>query len=152
MVVPGLYGFVSATKWVVDLEVTRFDRFTAYWTERGWSPTGPVKTQSRIEVLRDGTRSPRVRVRVGGTAWAQHTGVEAVEVRLDGNAWTEVELGGVPGNDTWGAVVRDARRTAGRAHARRARHDRSGYTQTAAIADVVPDGATGWHTIGCTAS
>ena len=76
MVVPGLYGFVSASKWVVDLEVTRFDRFTAYWTERGWSARGPVKTQSRIEVPRNGSEVPAGAVRVGGHAWAQHTGIE----------------------------------------------------------------------------
>ncbi|HEX4977809.1 MAG TPA: molybdopterin-dependent oxidoreductase, partial [Nocardioides sp.] len=101
MVVPGLYGFVSATKWLVDLEVTRFDRFTAYWTERGWSAQGPVKTQSRIEVPGNGDDVPAGRVRVGGHAWAQHTGVEKVEVRVDGNAWTPAELGRVPSDDTW---------------------------------------------------
>jgi DMSO/TMAO reductase YedYZ molybdopterin-dependent catalytic subunit len=152
MVVPGLYGFVSATKWVVDLEVTRFDRFTAYWTERGWSPTGPVKTQSRIEVPRNRDEVAAGRVRVGGQAWAQHTGIAAVEVRLDGNAWAGAELGGVPGNDTWVQWAATLDVPPG-AHTLAVRAtDRSGYTQTAAIADVVPDGATGWHTIGFTAS
>ncbi len=101
MVVPGLYGFVSATKWVVDLEVTRFDDFTAFWTDRGWSARGPVKTQSRVEVPRDGGDVKAGTVRVGGHAWAQHTGIDKVEFRLDGDAWREAELGRVPGNDTW---------------------------------------------------
>ncbi len=101
MVVPGLYGYVSATKWLVDLEVTRFDRFAAYWTERGWSAEGPVKTQSRIEVPRDGGDVEAGAVRIGGHAWAQHTGIATVEYRLDGGAWREAELGGVPNDDTW---------------------------------------------------
>ena len=152
MVVPGLYGFVSATKWVVDLEVTRFDRFSAYWTERGWSATGPVKTQSRIEVPGDGDDVGSGSVRVGGHAWAQHTGVAAVEVRVDGGAWQRAELGGVPGTDTWvqWAAALDV---APGDHTLAVRAtDTSGYTQTAARADVVPDGAPGWHTIEFTAT
>ena len=151
MVVPGLYGFVSATKWIVDIEVTRFDRFSAYWTERGWSATGPVKTQSRIEVPRDGADVGSGSVRAGGQAWAQYTGVEAVEVRVDGGAWQRAELGGVPGDDTWvqWAATLDV---APGDHTLAVRAtDRSGYTQTAARTDVVPDGATGWHTIEFTA-
>ena len=147
MVVPGLYGFVSATKWVVDLEVTRFDRFTAYWTERGWSARGPVKTQSRIEVPRNGSEVPAGVVRVGGHAWAQHTGIDKVEVRVDGDAWQPAELGGVPGNDTWVQWAASLDVPPG-SHTLAVRAtDRSGYTQTAARADGVPDGATGWHTI-----
>jgi len=150
LVVPGLYGFVSATKWVVDLEVTRFQDFTAYWTERGWSARGPVKTQSRIEVPRGGAEVSAGRVRVGGQAWAQHTGIEAVEVRLDGQGWQRAELGGVPGNDTWvqWAVSLDV--PAGDHTLAVRATDKSGYTQTAARADVVPDGATGWHTVDFT--
>ena len=147
MVVPGLYGFVSATKWLVDLEVTRFDRFTAYWTERGWSAQGPVKTQSRIEVPRNGDDVPAGRVRVGGHAWAQHTGVEAVEVRVDGRAWTPAELGRVPSDDTWVQWSATVDLAPGPHTLAVRATDRSGYTQTAARTDVVPDGATGWHTI-----
>ncbi|WP_240755565.1 molybdopterin-dependent oxidoreductase [Nocardioides iriomotensis] len=152
MVVPGLYGFVSATKWVVDLEVTRFDKFTAYWTERGWSAQGPVKTQSRIEVPRNRDEVASGRVRVGGQAWAQHTGIERVEVRLDGNAWAEAVLGGVPSTDTWVQWSATLDVPPGDHTLAVRATDKSGYTQTAAIADVVPDGATGWHTIGFTAS
>jgi DMSO/TMAO reductase YedYZ molybdopterin-dependent catalytic subunit len=147
MVVPGLYGYVSATKWVVDLEVTRFDRFSAYWVERGWSEKGPVKTESRIDVPRTGAHVAAGPVRIGGSAWAQHTGVERVEYRLDGQAWRRAELGRVPGNDTWvqwtGTVEvgRGEHRLAVRAT------DRSGYTQTPVRVDVVPDGATGWDDV-----
>nr|MBA2773064.1 molybdopterin-dependent oxidoreductase [Nocardioidaceae bacterium] len=72
MVVPGLYGYVSATKWVVDLEVTRFDDFSAFWTVRGWSQEGPVKTQSRIDVPRAGANLSPGRITIAGVAWAQH--------------------------------------------------------------------------------
>jgi DMSO/TMAO reductase YedYZ molybdopterin-dependent catalytic subunit len=152
MVVPGLYGFVSATKWVVDLEVTRFDKFSAYWTERGWSSHGPVKTESKIEVPGNGSEVKAGPRRVGGYAWAQHTGVKGVEVRLDGNAWVPAELGGVPGNDTWvqWAATLDVPKGEHTLAVRAT--DKSGYTQTAARADVVPDGATGWHTIDFTAT
>ncbi len=151
MVVPGLYGFVSATKWVVDLEVTRFSDFSAFWTERGWAAQGPVKTQSRIDVPAANHRAMAGAVRVGGVAWAQHTGVEKVEVRLDGDAWTPVELGRVPSDDTWVQWAGTVQVEPG-VHTLAVRAtDRSGYTQTAVRADVVPDGATGWHTIEFTA-
>ncbi len=146
-VVPGLYGYVSATKWLVDLEVTRFADITAYWTERGWSERGPVKTQSRIDVPRGGASVEAGSVRIGGVAWAQHTGIERVEYRLDGTRWTEATLGRVPNVDTWvqwsGTIeVGPGRHTLGvRAT------DRSGYTQTSVRTDVVPDGATGWHVV-----
>ncbi len=146
-VVPGLYGFVSATKWLVELEVTRFADFTAFWTTRGWSARGPVRTQSRIDVPRADTRVEAGAVRVGGVAWAQHTGVERVEVQLDGGGWQEVDLGRVPGEDTWVQWSVTVEASPG-AHALAVRAtDRTGATQTAVRRDVVPDGATGWHTI-----
>ena len=147
MIVPGLFGYVSATKWLVDLEVTRFDRFTAYWTERGWSAKGPIKTQSRVEVPQDGSSVPTGEVPVGGHAWAQHTGVEKVEFRLDGSAWQQADLGRVPGNDTWVQWAGTIDVQAGDHTLAVRATDRSGYTQTAVRADVVPDGATGWHSI-----
>jgi hypothetical protein len=151
MVVPGLYGYVSATKWVVDLEVSRFDDFEAFWTGKGWSEEGPVRTQSRIDVPRGNHRVMAGSVRVGGVAWAQHTGVEKVEVRLDGGPWTPVELGRVPSTDTWvqwsGTVEADAG-----VHTLAVRAtDESGYEQTGVQRAVAPDGATGWHTIEFTA-
>ncbi len=147
MIVPGLYGYVSATKWLVDIEVTRFDTFTAYWTERGWSAEGPVKTQSRIDVPRDGSDVSAGTRNVGGSAWAQHTGIERVEIRMDGQEWREATLGRVPGADTWVQWAAEVEVPKG-SHTLAVRAtDRSGYTQTAARTDVVPDGATGWHTV-----
>ena len=147
MVVPGLYGYVSATKWVTDLEVTRYDDFSAFWTDRGWSAKGPVKTESRIEVPRGGADVTAGSVRVGGQAWAQHTGIAKVEYRLDGDAWREAELGRVPGADTWVQWAGTVQVDPGKHTLAVRATDRGGYTQTAARADVVPNGATGWHTV-----
>jgi hypothetical protein len=131
--------------------VTRFDRFDAYWTERGWSEKGPVKTQSRIDVPRDGSDVEAGMTRVGGSAWAQHTGIERVEFQLDGGPWQQADLGGVPSVDTWvqWTGIVDAQE-GGHVLLVRAT-DKSGYTQTSARADVVPDGATGWHSVSFSA-
>jgi DMSO/TMAO reductase YedYZ molybdopterin-dependent catalytic subunit len=150
-VVPGLYGYVSATKWLVDIEVSRFEQFTAYWTARGWAAQGPVKTQSRIDVPRGGADVPAGRLRAGGSAWAQHTGVERVEYRLDGRSWVEAELGRVPNVDTWVQWRAEVDVSPGRHTLAVRATDRSGYTQTGVRTDVVPDGATGWHTVEFTA-
>lgn len=148
MVVPGLYGFVSATKWLVDLEVTTFEDFEAYWSSRGWSEKGPVLTQSRVEVPRDGSTTEGPQVRIGGTAWAQHTGIAKVEFQVDGGSWREATLGGVPDNDTWvqwSGSADDV--TAGRHSVTVRATDKSGYTQTPVRTATAPSGATGWHTV-----
>ena len=147
MIVPGLYGYVSATKWVVDLEVTTFDKFSAYWTDRGWSERGPVKTESRIEVPGQGTHVKAGSVRVAGHAWAQHTGIATVEFRVDGDPWQQADLGRVPNLDTWVQWSGTVQVGSGDHTLVVRATDRSGYTQTAARADVVPNGATGWDHI-----
>ena len=152
MVVPGLYGYVSGTKWLVDLEVTTFDSFTASWTERGWSEKGPVKTQSRIDVPRDGSHVQAGSLRVGGSAWAQHTGIAKVEFQVDGGAWQTADLGGVPDLDTWVQWTGLADVGPGQHRLVVRATDRSGYTQTSVRTDVAPDGASGWHTVGFRAS
>ena len=101
MVVPGLYGYVSATKWVVDLELTTFEAFDPYWIRRGWAEMAPIKTQSRIDTPRNGTSVPAGDVTVAGVAWAQHVGIERVEVRVDEGAWQEAELAVEDTIDTW---------------------------------------------------
>lgn len=148
MVVPGLYGFVSATKWLVDLEVTTFDKFDAYWTSRGWSEEGPVLTQSRIDVPRDGRATDGGQVRIGGSAWAQHTGIAKVEYQVDGGAWIEATLGAVPDADTWVQWSGTAESVAPGRHTVTVRAtDKSGYTQTPVRTATAPSGATGWHSI-----
>jgi DMSO/TMAO reductase YedYZ molybdopterin-dependent catalytic subunit len=147
LVVPGLYGFVSATKWVVDLELTRFDRAEAYWTKLGWSARAPIKTQSRIDVPRNGARVTAGWVTVGGVAWAQHRGIKAVEVRIDDGPWQPARLGASYSNDTWRLWTFDWKTTPGR-HIITARAvDNTGAVQTEQPAPPAPDGATGWPTI-----
>jgi len=147
MVVPGLYGYVSATKWLVDLEVTQFSKFTAYWTERGWAEKGPVKTESRIDVPRSGGQVSAGEVAVGGVAWAQHTGIAKVEFQIDGGPWQPARLGGVPDNDTWVQWAGKALVSKGSHEVRVRATDRSGYTQTGVRQGLLPNGATGWHTV-----
>lgn len=146
MVVPGLYGYVSATKWVVDLEVTRFADAEAYWTVRGWSERGPVKTQSRIEVPRHATQFAAGRVVVAGTAWAQHRGVEGVEVRVDDGPWERATLAADGGIDTWRQWTYAWDATPGD-HELQVRASDPDGPQTADVARVVPDGATGYHAV-----
>ena len=101
MVVPGLYGFVSATKWVVDLEVTRFEDKQAYWTQRDWSERGPIKTMARVDVPKSFARVAAGKVAIGGTAWAQTRGMDKVEVQIDNGPWTEAVLATEASVITW---------------------------------------------------
>ncbi|WP_028636518.1 molybdopterin-dependent oxidoreductase [Nocardioides sp. URHA0032] len=146
-IVPGLYGYVSACKWVVDLRVTRFADISAYWTDRGWSELGPVKISSRIDVPRDYTDIAATGARVAGVAWAQHTGIERVEVNVDGGDWQPAGLGRVPSDDTWvqWAVTLDLK--PGERVLRVRATGKDGTVQTGEVHGAVPDGATGWHTI-----
>ncbi|MFF3443530.1 molybdopterin-dependent oxidoreductase [Streptosporangium sp. NPDC002721] len=147
-VVPGLYGYVSATKWVTDIKVTRFDRDEAYWTPRGWSAKGPIKTESRIDLPRDGATVPAGKTVVAGVAWAQHKGVDAVEVRVDQGKWRQARLAEAPTADTWRQWVLDDWDATPGSHTIEVRAtDATGYTQTGDRAPIAPDGATGWHTI-----
>lgn len=150
MVVPGLYGFVSATKWVVDLEVTRFADAQAYWTVRGWSERGPVKTSSRIEVPRSGARVAPGPVAVGGTAWAQHTGIAGVQVQVGDGPWEDADLAAEISVDTWRQWSWQWDATPGEHVLRVRATDAAGALQTARRQDVVPDGATGLHEVRVT--
>ncbi|OUE17912.1 Sulfoxide reductase catalytic subunit YedY precursor [Clavibacter michiganensis] len=147
MVVPGLYGYVSATKWVTELKVTTFAEDVAYWSTRGWTERGPIKTGSRIDTPRSGARVDAGRTAIAGMAWAQHTGIQKVEVRVDEGDWTEATLGDGVGADTWRqwSCAWDA---ASGSHSVEVRAtDTTGATQTSDEAPPAPDGATGWHRI-----
>ncbi|GEM34645.1 hypothetical protein NN3_56520 [Nocardia neocaledoniensis NBRC 108232] len=147
LVVPGLYGYVSATKWVTELEVTRFDRATAYWTRRGWSALGPIKTGTRIDTPRGRGRIPQGRTVIAGVAWAQHRGVTGVEVQIDDGDWQPARLSTEVSIDTWRQWAFDWDATPGQ-HTLRARTiDTTGQPQTAVEQDVIPDGATGYPTL-----
>ncbi len=150
MVVPGLYGYVSATKWVIDLEVTRFDRAQGYWTPRGWSALGPIKTESRIDVPRAGAGVRAGRVAVAGVAWAPHRGVSGVEVQVDDGPWQRADVGAGGSADTWRQWVWQWDAPAGEHVLRVRATDGTGAVQTQARADPAPDGASGWHTIALT--
>lgn len=151
LVVPGLYGYVSATKWVVDLELTRFDRAQAYWTQFGWAARAPVKTESRIDVPRADQQVPMGSVVFGGVAWAQNRGVRAVEVMIDDGGWQPAEQGASYSNETWRLWSFPWQaKTPGRHKITVRATDNSGAVQTADQVGSVPDGATGWHTVDFT--
>jgi DMSO/TMAO reductase YedYZ molybdopterin-dependent catalytic subunit len=146
MVVPGLYGYVSATKWVTSLRVTTFAEEQAYWTPLGWSPRAPIKLASRIDVPRKSTVDPGTVV-VAGVAWAQHTGILAVEVQVDQGAWQPAELAETIGSDTWRQWKYDWQATSGTHTLTVRATDANGKLQTAEVAPPMPDGATGYHSI-----
>jgi DMSO/TMAO reductase YedYZ molybdopterin-dependent catalytic subunit len=151
LVVPGLYGYVSATKWVVEMELTRFDRAEAYWTRQGWAPRGPIKTESRIDVPKGGQKVPMAPLVFGGVAWAQNRGVRAVEVRIGDGAWQPAELGASYSNETWRLWRFPWQAKSPGKHTITVRAtDNTGATQTADQVGTVPDGATGWHTVNFT--
>ncbi len=147
MVVPGLYGYVSATKWVVELDVTRFDKVTSYWTDRGWSERGPVKLSSRIDVPSDGANVTAGDVVVAGVAWSQHVGVSRVEVQVDDGSWNEATLADAISADTWRQWKWVWPASSGHHTLRVRATDANGKVQTAKVQDVVPNGATGLHEI-----
>jgi len=147
MVVPGLYGYVSATKWVTELKVTSFAQDQGYWTPRGWSERGPVKTESRIDVPRSGDRVSAAKVAVAGIAWAQHRGIKAVEVRVDNGPWQLARLADEPSIDSWRQWVLPWQAATGSHTITVRATDTEGVTQTPTQVPPAPDGATGWHTI-----
>jgi DMSO/TMAO reductase YedYZ molybdopterin-dependent catalytic subunit len=147
LVVPGLYGYVSATKWITDIEVTTYAARTAYWAQRGWAARGPIKTESRIDVPGTGTQIPPGRTTIAGVAWAQHKGIDAVEVRIDDRPWQSARLAAVPGIDTWRQWIAHWDASLGRHRIQARATDATGYTQTAAIAPPEPNGASGYPTI-----
>jgi hypothetical protein len=151
LVVPGLYGYVSATKWVVDIEVTRFDKAEAYWTKRGWSARGPIKTESRVDVPRSGEVVRQGPVTFGGVAWAQNRGVKAVEVRIDDGPWQGAQLGAAYSDEAWRLWSFPWQAGGAGSHTVTVRAtDNTGAVQTEQWADPVPDGATGWHSVDFT--
>ncbi|MFJ7999476.1 molybdopterin-dependent oxidoreductase [Streptomyces sp. NPDC096310] len=147
MVVPGLYGYVSACKWLQDLELTTFADYDAYWVKRGWSREAPVKTESRIDTPRPFAAPKPGTIPVAGVAWAQHRGIARVEVRVDGGPWHTARLAAQDTRDTWRQWVWEWPATTGDHTLEVRATDQDGYTQTGRRVGTVPDGATGWHSV-----
>ncbi len=144
LVVPGLYGYVSATKWVTDIEITRFDTVSAYWTDRGWGELGPIKTASRIDTPRAGSAVEAGKVVIAGVAWKQHIGISGVDVQIDDGDWIPATLSEEYSKDTWRQWMLEWDAPTGDHTIRTRASDATGEIQTSNTAGTVPDGATGY--------
>jgi DMSO/TMAO reductase YedYZ molybdopterin-dependent catalytic subunit len=144
MIVPGLYGYVSATKWVSKLTLTTFAKQKAYWTQRGYSAQAPIKTESRIDVPRPLSQVAAGRVAVAGVAWAPATGISAVEVSVDNGPWQRATLAAVDGIDTWRQWMWAWDAKPGLHNLQVRATDSAGVTQTSKRAYPVPNGSSGW--------
>ena len=146
LIVPGIYGYVSATKWLKEIVINKWSDAMGYWIPLGWARDAPIKTQSRIDVPR---KNQELRVglnKIAGVAWAQHTGIEKVEVRIDNGDWNITKLSDDLTDDAWRLWSFDWNATSGKHTIQVRATDKSGYTQTDVVTSVAPDGATGWHT------
>jgi hypothetical protein len=150
LIIPGLYGYVSATKWLTELELTRFDRFEAFWIPRGWAARAPILTQSRIDVPRRGTTVTAGRVPVAGVAWAPDRGIQGVEVTVDGGAWSPARLSTPISKATWVQWLYDWDATPGTHSIAVRAIDGTGEVQTDALSNPAPDGARGHHIVRVT--
>jgi DMSO/TMAO reductase YedYZ molybdopterin-dependent catalytic subunit len=150
LVVPGLYGYVSATKWLTEIELTDWD-FDAYWIQRSWSKEGPIQTQSRIDTVSDNDNLSAGNVQIGGVAWAPHRGIDRVEVSTDdGETWNDARLATQLALDTWRLYVYDWEAEPGKHTLKVRATDGEGETQTEKEAAPHPSGATGYHTVNVT--
>lgn len=147
LVVPGLYGYVSATKWLAEIELTTWEGFDAYWVPRGWSKEAPIKTQSRIDVPAARSRVPAGPTAIAGVAWGGLRGVSRVEVSVDDGPWQEADLAEPLSAVTWRQWRWRWDATAGRHRLRVRATDGEGAVQTAERSRPAPDGATGYHTV-----
>ena len=147
MLVPGLYGYESATKWLVDLELTTLQAFKAYWVKRGWVQQVPVKTSSKIDTPARGAAVAAGSVVVAGAAWAQDRGISKVEVQVDGGPWNPATLGAQDTIDTWRQWEWTWQAAGGNHQLAVRATDDTGTVQTAQNAPPFPSGSTGWHTV-----
>ena len=152
MLVPGLYGFVSGTKWLTHIELTTFAKAKAYWTKRGWAEKSPIFTESRIDVPKAFAQLPSGKVTIAGVAWAQNRGISKVEVRDKDGDWKVATLAADGGKDVWRQWSVVLELADGRHDLQVRATDMTGMTQTDQRADPFPKGATGWHTVSVTCS
>jgi DMSO/TMAO reductase YedYZ molybdopterin-dependent catalytic subunit len=147
LIIPGLYGYVSATKWLSEIELTTWGAFDAYWVPRGWSKEGPIKTQSRIDVPDGGETLAASGATIAGVAWAPTRGISKVEISVDGGEWMECELTSPLSSDAWVQWRRDVTVAAGNHEVSVRATDGTGATQTDIVTSPAPNGTTGWHTV-----
>jgi DMSO/TMAO reductase YedYZ molybdopterin-dependent catalytic subunit len=147
MVVPGLYGYVSATKWVTDMELTTFSAKQGYWVPRGYSQQAPIKTESRIDVPASFARVNSGNVTIAGIAWAQTKGIAKVEVRIDGGPWQQAQLSTQVNKNTWRMWRANLDLRSGQHTVESRATDQTGYVQTDFTADAIPNGASGWPSV-----
>lgn len=148
LIVAGLYGYVSAVKWISEIELTTWEGFDAYWVPRGWSKEGPMKTQSRIDVPRISDRlAAGEEAVIAGVAWAPTRGVQAVHVRVDGGDWQPCELAEALGDESWVQWRRPWTPAAGRHTIDVRATDGTGAVQSEGPVPPRPDGAEGWHSV-----
>lgn len=147
IIVPGLYGYVSATKWLTRIELTRFDRAEGYWVPRGWSPRAPIKTSSRIDSPVIGSSVKAGRRVVAGVAWAPTRGISKVEVQVAAGPWRPATLGPALAKTTWRQWWIDWDAIPGKTTISVRATDGTGKLQSRNVVAVAPNGAEGWHTI-----
>lgn len=147
VIVPGLYGYVSATKWLTRIELTRFDKAEGYWIPRGWSPQAPIKTSSRIDTPFDGANPKSGKRAIAGVAWAPTRGISKVEIRVNNGEWRPATLGPALAKTTWRQWWIDWEAIPGQAVISVRATDGTGALQSKNIVSVEPNGAEGWHTI-----
>jgi len=150
MVVPGLYGYVSACKWLVDLRLTRFADFDSYWVERGWAEQAPIKTASRIDTPRSFAKLSSGTVPIAGVAYAQHRGIDRVEVSIDDGEWQQARLAAEDSIETWRQWVYPWDATPGDHRIEVRATDGTGDTQSQERVTPFPSGATGQHSVAVT--
>jgi DMSO/TMAO reductase YedYZ molybdopterin-dependent catalytic subunit len=151
MVIPGLYGYVSACKWLTRIEATTYDAFDAYWIERDWAAQGPIKVASRIDTPAPLRRFPAGRRPIAGVAWAQTRGISRVEVKVDDEDWVDAELSPEVDADVWRQWVLPYDFSAGTHTLTVRATGADGELQTDARATPFPAGSSGWHSIQVTA-
>ncbi|MGW1226054.1 molybdopterin-dependent oxidoreductase [Streptomyces sp. NPDC002530] len=147
MLVPGLYGYVSACKWITDIELTTFDAYDPYWVKRKWARKAPVKTQARIDTPKPFARPAAGTLTIAGVAWAQHRGITRVEVRIDDGPWRDADLAPQPGIDTWRQWSCPWKAATGGHTITVRATDGTGAVQTERRTRTIPDGASGWHSV-----
>ncbi|MEZ5258680.1 MAG: molybdopterin-dependent oxidoreductase [Ilumatobacteraceae bacterium] len=147
LLVAGLYGYVSATKWLTELELTTFDAFDQYWVDRGWVDDAPIKTMARIDTPRSLQKLPAGTIPIGGVAWAQTRGIEAVELSIDDGPFEPCELAESLNDNTWRQWSFPWDATPGRHRLTVRAVDGTGETQIEERAEPFPSGASGWMSL-----